>query len=317
MHPEEVTLRDVIAARERLTGRVIRSPLIRLEEHGAPPIWCKLENLQPIGSFKIRGAGNALLSHPTDVLSGGVVTASAGNMAQGVAWWARRLGVPSTAIVPDTAPANKLAAIERLGGRVVKVPYARWWNIMTGDEAPGEPGVFVHPVADANVVAGNGTIGLEILEDLPDVETILVPFGGGGLSCGIATAVRDLRPAVRVIGCEVETATPLRASLVAGEPRTIERRPSFVDGIGGSGILAAMWPLVKTHIAGAAVVSLDAIVGAILRLMSDLHVVAEGAGAASVAAALDGHAEGPTVCVISGGNIDQSVLTTILSGEMP
>ncbi len=317
MRPEEVTLRNVIAARNRLTGQVIRSPLIRLEAPGSPPIWCKLENLQAIGSFKIRGAGNALLSHSATALAEGVVTASAGNMAQGMAWWASRLGVPSTAIVPDTAPANKLAAIERLGGRVAKVSYERWWKIMTGDEAPGAPGVFVHPVADPNVVAGNGTIGLEILEDLPDVETILVPFGGGGLSCGIATAVRESRPSTRVIGCEVETATPLRTSLDAGEPRTVERSPSFVDGIGGSSVLSAMWPLVQALIAGAAVVSLQAIARSILRLMSDLHVVAEGAGAASVAAALDGHAEGPTVCIISGGNIDQSVLTTLLTGEMP
>lgn len=313
---EAIALEAVEDARRRLPDTAAHIPLVRLGDQD-PPIWCKLENLHPIGSFKWRGAGNAVLSRSPPELTEGIVTASAGNMAQGMAWWARRLGVPSTAIVPDTAPAAKLDAIARLGGRFSKLPFEDWWEVIAGTRSPGVPGVFVHPVADPDVVAGNGTIGLEILEDLPEVETVLVPFGGGGLACGIAAAIHATRPGVKVFGCEVETATPLRGSLDAGEPRTIERTPTFVDGIGGSSVLPAMWPLVKSQLAGAAVVSLKAIVAAMRRIMAELHVVPEGAGAAPVAAALAGSARGPTVCVISGGNIDAAILATILRGEMP
>jgi threonine dehydratase len=196
-------------------------------------------------------------------LSGGVYTASAGNMAQGVAWNARRLGVPCTVIVPEHAPQSKLAAIERLGGRIVKVPFERWWQVLVDHHYPGIEGLFIHPVADPAVIAGNGTIGLEILEDLPDADTVLVPFGGGGLSCGIACAVRSLRPSARVFACEVETAAPLSASLAAGRPVAVDYEPSFVDGIGGRSVLPEMWPLASSVLSGSIVVSLAEIAAAI------------------------------------------------------
>ena len=316
--PEQVTLSDVLAARSRLDGLVVRTPLVRLDvPEAAGTIWIKLENLQPIGSFKLRGAGNAMLAAGAERLRKGVYTASAGNMAQGVAWNARRLGVPCTVVVPENAPRTKLDAIERLGGRIVKVPYERWWQTMVEHSYPGIEGVFVHPVSDPAVVAGNGTIGIEIVEALPDVETVVVPFGGGGLSSGIATALRALRPSVRVIGCEVETSTPLTAAFDAGEPTRVTRTPSFVDGIGGMGVLPEMWPLVSTLLSGALVSSVDEIAAAIRLLAERARVVAEGAGAASVAAALRHRIAGQVVCVISGGNIDASRLATILGGGVP
>jgi len=316
---ESIPLSDIEAARGRLRGIALRTPLVRLNVDDAPAeIYLKLENLQPIGSFKLRGAGNAMLAAGRDRLTEGVYTASAGNMAQGVAWTARHLGVPASVIVPDNAPATKLEAIERLGGRIVKVPYDRWWRVMVEHQYPGMAGLFVHPVADPAVIAGNGTIGLEILDDLPDVDAIVVPFGGGGLSSGIASAVRARRPATKVWAAEVETATPLAAALAAGAPRVVERTVSFVDGIGGKGVLDEMWPLVKRVLAGSLVVTLRQIADAIALLVERNRVVAEGAGGAPVAAALAGKAgRGKVVCVVSGGNLDTAKLATILRGEIP
>ena len=316
--PDDVTLADIRAARERLAGVVVRTPLVRLElPEAAGELWLKLENLQPIGSFKLRGAANAMLLAGRDRLAHGVYTASAGNMAQGVAWAARHFGVPCQVVVPDTAPRTKIAAVERLGGRVVQVPYERWWQTVVEHVYPGLDGVFVHPVSDPAVVAGNGTIGLEILEDLPDVDTVLVPFGGGGLSCGIATAVRALRPNVSVFGCEVETAPSLASALAAGAPTRIDRVPSFVDGIGGMGVLADMWPLVRATLAGALVSSVAEVAAAVRILAERARVVAEGAGGAALAAALRHQVKGKVVCVVSGGNIDPAKLATILEGRVP
>jgi threonine dehydratase len=239
-------------------------------------------------------------------------------MAQGVAWCARRLGVPCAVVVPDGAPRAKLEAVERLGARTIPVPFERWWQVLVEGTYPGLDGRFVHPFADADVLAGNGTVGLEILEDLPDCEAILVPWGGGGLSCGIASAVRELSPAARVIACEVETAAPLTAALAAGGPVHVDRRPSFVDGIGSSIVLEEMWPMARALLSASRAVSLDAIAEAIRRLAGSAHVVSEGAGAAAVAAALsDGAPEGRVVCVVSGGHIDAGVLARILRGETP
>jgi len=237
-------------------------------------------------------------------------------MAQGVAWCARRIGVPCAVVVPDGAPRAKLDAIERLGARTIPVPFERWWQVLVDGTYPGLDGVFVHPVADRAVIAGNGTIGLEILEDLPDCDAILVPFGGGGLSCGIASAVREVSPRTRVIACEVETAAPLAAALAAGEPTRIERRASFVDGIGSSAVLEEMWPLASGLLDGSRTVSLEAVAAAIRRLAGSARVVAEGAGAAPVAAALAENApEGKIACVVSGGVIDAVVLASILRAE--
>jgi len=316
---ERVPLEEIRAARARLEGIALRTPLARLDPDVAEgEVWIKLENLQPIGSFKIRGAGNALAAAPPEALTRGVYTASAGNMAQGVAWNAGRLGIPCTVVVPEQAPATKLAAIERLGARAVKVSFDRWWQVMEEHRYPGLDGFFVHPFADPLVIAGNGTIGLEILEDLPDVETIIVPFGGGGLSCGIACTVKALSPTIRVLACEVETAAPFAASLEAGGPRQVAYRKSFVDGIGGRSVFMEMWPLASGLLDGSQIVSVAEVAEAVRLLAGRHRVIAEGAGAASLAAARrPGARRGRTVCIVSGGNIDAARLSKILDGQVP
>jgi threonine dehydratase len=221
-------------------------------------------------------------------------------------------------VAPDHAPATKIAAIERLGASVVKIPFAEWFRILETRRHPGMDGLFIHPVCDSAVIAGNGTIGLEILEDLPDVDAIVAPYGGGGLSCGIAAAARALRPATRVFACEVETAAPLAASLAAGAPARVTYTPSFVDGMGGPFVLTEMWPLASTLLAGSLVVSLEQVAAALRLLAERQRVIAEGAGAAPVAAALAGKAGGgKVVCVVSGGNIDTARLVRILQGQVP
>ena len=312
-------LADLRAARERIRGNALRTPLLRLHApEFAGELWVKLECLQPIGSFKIRGATNAMKLAPRATLERGVYTASAGNMAQGVAWCARELGVPCHVVVPDHAPATKLAAIERLGAEVIREPFERWWRVLEEHRYAGLDGLFIHPVSDPAVIAGNGTIALEILEDLADVDSVLVPFGGGGLSSGIAAGVRALAPRTKVFACEVETAAPLAAALAAGAPQPSAYTPSFVDGIGGRGVLAEMWPLVSSLLDGSIVVTLAGIAGAIRLLAERQRVIAEGAGAASLAAALSGRAPGRRiVCIVSGGNIDFSTLSRILAGETP
>lgn len=308
---------EVAAARDRIDGLAIRTPLVRLrlpgEAQGQAELHVKLETLQPIGSFKIRGAANAIARLDRAALSDGVCTASAGNMAQGVAWCARSLGVPCRVIVPDNAPAAKLDAIEGLGASLVRVPFAEWWTVMETHDTRGVPGAFIHPVENADVIAGNGTIAAEILDDLPDVDAVVVPFGGGGLISGIGAGLRSLRPSCRVLAAEVETAAPLRASLDAGRPVRIERTPSFVDGIGGSAVLPAMWPLLSEVVDDAIVVALGEVEEAIRLLVRHGRIVAEGAGAAALAAARRGAVAGRVVCVVSGGNIDRSVLARILA----
>lgn len=306
-------LKDIEKARERLEGLVVRTPLLPLEARGKK-IHLKLENLQPIGSFKLRGAGNAMLAADPSELERGVVTASAGNMAQGVAWVARRMGVPCRVIVPESAPRAKLDAVDGMGAEIIKVPFETWWEAIRDHGLPGVDGFFIHPVSDPLVIAGNGTIGLEIFEDLPEVDTVLVPYGGGGLSSGIAIAMRALNPEIRIIACEVETAAPLSASLKAGSPQTVDHRPSFVDGIGGKSVLEEMWPLVNDVLDGSIVVPLDEVARAVRILVEKGRIIAEGAGAVSVAPALAGEAgEGEIVCVVSGGNIDLHKLVEILA----
>jgi threonine dehydratase len=311
-----IALADIEAARERISGSVIRTPLVPLHVEQAPArIYLKLENLQPINSFKIRGATNAVMVAPPEAWAKGLVTASAGNMAQGVAWAARRLGVPATIVVPDHAPEAKLAAIERLGGRVVKVPYDQWWNIIVTSHVDGVEGLFMHPVQDPAVMAGNGTIGLEILEDLPEPDAVVIPYGGGGLTVGIASAVKALRPGTKVFTAEPETAAAVVAALAAGQPTEVDYRPSFVDGSGSRRVLDSMWPLVAPLIDGALSIPVAEAAAAVRTLAERVRVIAEGAGALAPAAALSGRAgTGTVVCVVSGGNINSSTLAGILNG---
>jgi threonine dehydratase len=327
------TLDDIRAAAARIAGDVLRTPLVRLGADGPAEIFLKLENLQPIGSFKLRGATNAMAQASDAELARGVLTASAGNMAQGVAWGARARGIACGVIVPDTAPEAKLAAIARLGGEVHKVPFAEWWDVMIARQHAKFPGrLFIHPVADRAVIAGNATIGLEIIEQLaahdaaaggppgapPRLDAVIVPYGGGGLITGIASAIRALSPATKVYAAEPETAAPLAASLAAGEAREVAYQPSFVDGIGSKALLAEMWPIVRGLVDGSFAMPLVQIADAVRTLVERNRIVAEGAGATPVAAALSGRAgTGRIVCVVSGGNLDRAKLAKILLGELP
>src|SRR5579864_1141555 len=263
------TLANIRNARQALAGSAIRTPLVRLNVFdAAAEIYLKLENLQPIGSFKIRGAANAMAHMSAADLRRGVLTASAGNMAQGVAWRARSLGIPCTVIAPETAPETKVQAIERLGGRVLKVPYDEWWRAFEERCYPGVDGTFIHAFDDLNVMAGNGTIGLEILEDLPDVDAVVTPWGGGGLACGIASAIRELRPSTKIFAAEVATAAPLIASWKAGSPQVIEPQRSFVDGVGGKSVFPQMFERARRLLDGALVAQVEQVAAA-LRLMAE------------------------------------------------
>ncbi len=292
---------------------------MRLQVDGPGEIWLKLESLQPIGSFKLRGAGNAMLSATREELARGVVTTSAGNMAQGVAWMARELGISATAIVPDHAPETKVAAIERLGGRVVRVPWDEWWSTMEAGKAEGIDALFVHPVRDVPVMAGNGTIGLELVEQLSDIDAVLIPWGGGGLTTGIASALAARSPETKVYVCEPETGAPVTAALAnGGEPAEIEYRASFVDGAGSGALLPEMWQRARPLVAGAFALTLEETAAAVRLLMERARVVAEGAAALTVAAAVSGRVDAQRiVCIVSGGNIDASRLQEILAGRVP
>jgi threonine dehydratase len=279
----------------------------------AAEIYLKLENLQPIGSFKIRGAANAIARLSPERLERGVVTASAGNMAQGVAWCARELGVPCTVIAPSTAPDAKVHAVERLGGRVIKVSFDEWWRAFERRAFPGVDGTFIHAFDDPYVMAGNGTIALEILEDLPDVDAVVIPWGGGGLTCGIASALRQLRPSCKIFTAEIATAAPFSASLAAGAPTEIDYQPSWVDGIGAKAVFPQMFERARALVDGALVADLDSTAAALRLLVTNNRIVAEGAGACPVACALTHINTGKIVCIISGGNIDLKKLTHVLS----
>ena len=290
-----------------------RTPLIRLHgpDSGAgpqspqPDVYLKLETLQPIGSFKIRGAYNAVRLLPPTKLRHGVWTVSAGNAAQGVALAARQMDVPCSVLVIDTAPRTKLRAIEQLGATIVTASYDECWKTLERHDTARLPGTFVHPFDDDHVIAGNGTIGLEILEDLADVDAVVVSVGGGGLLAGVATVLRALKPDTRIYAAEPETAAPLALSLERGRPCSFEEwTPSFVDGCGGRSVIPTMWPLLR-QVSGSVVVSLDEIREAIKLLAHSAHVIAEGAGACAVAAAISGRTgSGKIAAVVSGGNID-------------
>ena len=314
-----ISLSKIQDARRIISNDAIRTPLVRLNVASTPAsaIYLKLENLQPIGSFKIRGAANAMARLSTEQLERGVVTASAGNMAQGVAWCARRLGIPCTVIAPATAPETKINAIERLGGRVIKVSFDEWWKAFEERSFPGVEGAFIHSFDDADVMAGNGTIALEIMEDLPDVDAVVIPWGGGGLTCGIASAMRALRPSCRIYTAEVSTAAPLAASLATGVPTQVEYQPSWVDGIGAKAVFPQMFERARDLIDDALVADLSSVAEALRLMVQHNHIIAEGAGACPVACALAGGAgTGKVVCVVSGGNIDTSKLVSVLNAAV-
>jgi threonine dehydratase len=306
-----IPLEEIRRARERIGDGVMRTPLVPLGTDTR--ILLKLECLHPIGSFKLRGAFSALRAASVSELAPGVVTASAGNMAQGLAWAAREAGVPARVIVPADAPRAKLDRIEALGAELVPVTHEEWWQAMVDRGREGVDGLFVAPAAEEAVMAGNGTIGLEIAEDAPEFDTVLIPWGGGGLTTGIASAVKALRPGVRVVTAEPETGAPLAAAFAAGEPRGIEFTSSWVDGAGGRALLPGMWEHAQELVDEAVAVPLEEVEEAVRLLASRAHVVAEGAGALALAAAL--RRDDRCICIVSGGNIDPDVLSRLLSGE--
>jgi threonine dehydratase len=313
-----IDIAEIERARDVIADVAVRTPLVRLDVDAEAEIYLKLETLQPVNSFKIRGAGNAILQASDDELRDGVLTASAGNMAQGVAFAARLRGVPATIVVPDHAPEAKLAAIARYGGRVIKVPYDEWWQVLVDGRYPGVGGMFVHPVADERVMAGNGTIGLELLDQLADFDAVVVPYGGGGLLTGIASAVKQRRPAVKVYAVEPATAAPVNATLAAGGvPTTVEYIPSFVDGSGGRALIPSVWEHVSGLLDGAFAIPAGETAAAVRLIAERVRVIAEGAGALATAAAVSGRVDGARkiVCIVSGGNIDFAVLNRILGKE--
>jgi threonine dehydratase len=306
-----IPLEEIRRARERIGDDVMRTPLVPLGTDTR--ILLKLECLHPIGSFKLRGAFSALRAASVSELAPGVVTASAGNMAQGLAWAAREAGVPARVIVPADAPRAKLDRIEALGAELVPVTHEEWWQAMVDRGREGVDGLFVAPAAEEAVMAGNGTIGLEIGEDAPEFDTVLIPWGGGGLTTGIASAIKALRPGVRVVTAEPETGAPLAAAFAAGEPRGIEFTSSWVDGAGGRALLPGMWEHAHELVDEAVAVPLEEVEEAVRLLASRAHVVAEGAGALALAAAL--RRDDRCICIVSGGNIDPDVLSRLLTGE--
>jgi threonine dehydratase len=316
---QPVALSDILAARLRLAGQALVTPVVAC--HAGPPgkaVRLKLENLQPIGSFKLRPIGNAVLARPPAQLAAGIYTSSSGNSALGVAWMARQLGITGTAVVPANAPEAKLEKLRRLGARIEMLSVEEWWSAIRVGALADQAGVYIDAVRDPACLAGDATVGLEILEQFPDVEAIFVPFGGGGLACGVACAIRATHPEVKIIACELETAHPCKAALAAGAPVETAHDAGFVSGVGFGTVLPEMWPLISSHVDGVITVTLAEVANAIKVTVENNRVVAEGAGAISVAAALSGRYEFSRVCaVVSGGNIDSSSLSTILQGGVP
>jgi threonine dehydratase len=314
-----VDMTQINAARARIAGLSMISPLVGCDL--APPgktIRLKLENLQPIGSFKVRPIANAVLSKNRAELSAGIYTTSSGNSALGVAWMARRLGVNATAVVPANAPEAKLEKLRHLGARIEVRANDVWWHAVEAGTLDDQEGEYIDAVRDPASLAGDATIGLEILEQWPDVEAILVPFGGGGLASGIACAIRALRPDVKIIACELAGAHPLRSAFDAGVPTPVAHDAGFVSGVGYGSVLPEMWPLVRSMIDDVVTVPLAQVAQTIKLLAENNRIVAEGAGALSVAAALAAKYSPSKVCaVISGGNIDSDVFAAILRGQMP
>ena len=293
-------------ARKHVYEAAIRTPLVQLNYDGTAEVYLKLECLQPIGSFKIRGAYNAVRLLPEVQRRGGVWTISAGNAAQGVALAARKAGVPCKVLVMDTAPVAKLAAVRRLGAEIVQVPFDECWKALSDRAHPAMSGAFVHPFEDDEFIAGNASIGLEILEDLPEVDCVVAAFGGGGLSCGIAAAMKEHARNVKVFAAEPETAAPLARSLATGSAQKFpEWKASWVDGCGGKSVFPRMWALAHHLLAGSIVCTLEEIRRAMRLVAERNRVISEGAGACAVAAGLSGQCgAGKIVCVVSGGNID-------------
>ncbi|HEV7309962.1 threonine ammonia-lyase [Ensifer sp.] len=317
--PRRPTSQDITEARERIAPHFARTPLVRLDL-GFPDrqIFLKLETLSPIGAFKLRPALNAVLSRDLAALANGVAVTSSGNMAYGIAWAARLIGVPMVAYMYRGAPQTKIDGVRALGGEVRFVSAETWWDYITDADHPDAPDLLINPVTDQAVLAGNGSLGMEIVEDLPDVDVVLTPFGGGSMTTGVASAIRSLSDRCRIFAVEDDSAAPVSAALAAGRIVTIETRPSFIKSIGAPSLVPQLWPVARALIDGAIAVSPADVTEAMRLLFRKAKVVAEGAGAASLAAAIARpDLKGNIVCVISGGNIDASAYSTVLAGGIP
>jgi threonine dehydratase len=302
-----ISLDDIEEARSRISGTVLRTPLVKLDlGRGGPDIRLKLENLQPTNAYKIRGAANAVARLSDEDRARGVWTISAGNAGQGVAYAARQFGIPATVVAIETAPQTKLDRMRALGATIVPVSYDRAWVAAETHEFEGLEGTFVHPFDNHDFIAGHGTMGLEILEDCPDVRTVIAAIGGGGLITGVGSAIKAKRPDVKVVGAEPETAAPYALSLREGGPRKFDGwQASFVDGAGGKSVTDRMWQRMQMVVDGSITVTLDQTSAAMRLIAEKSRTIAEGAGGLALAAALTGQAgEGPIVCIVSGGNID-------------
>ena len=311
-----IELSEIRAARERIANTVVRTPLIRLElGSAAPEIWLKLENLQPINAYKLRGAANAVALLSESERARGVWTISAGNAGQGVAYAARAAGVPSAVVAVETAPQSKLERMKALGAKVIPVPYDVAWKALDERSFPGADGTFIHPFDDDKFIAGHGTMGLEIFEDLPDAAVVIASIGGGGLITGVASALKALKPAIKVIGVEPETAAPAALSFKMGSPQAFKDwKSSFVDGAGGQSMFPRMWERMRPLVDDYLVVTLEQTKNAMRLLAEKARIISEGAGALPVAAALTGRAgKGPIVAIVSGGNIDLSKFCELIS----
>jgi len=311
-----ITLSEIEEARERISGKVLRTPLVKLDAGaGAPEIYLKLENLQPTNAYKIRGATNAVARLSDEERARGVWTISAGNAGQGVAYAARSFGVPCAVVAIETAPQTKLDRMRALGAEIVPVSYTEAWKAAEAHAFEGMDGTFIHPFDNEHFIAGHGTMGLEIVEDLPDVRAVICAIGGGGLITGVGSAVKARRPNVEMIGAEPETAAPYAFSLEQGAPSKFDDwEASFVDGAGGQSVTDRMWERMRPLSDGSIVVTLDETRAAMRMIAEKARAVAEGAGALSLAAALTGKAgEGPIVCVVSGGNIDLKKFTELVT----
>ena len=302
-----IELAEIRAARERIAGTIVRTPLIRLElGPGYPDIRLKLENLQPINAYKLRGAANAVAMLSESERQRGVWTISAGNAGQGVAYAARKAGVPCTVVVIETAPASKIERMQALGAKLIPVPYEVAWKALEERSFPGVEGSFVHPFDDHNFIAGHATMGLEILEDAPDTVAVIAGIGGGGLIAGVGSAIKLLKPEIKVWGAEPETAAPAALSFEMGSAQVFKQwKPSFVDGAGGQSVFPRMWQRMQPVVDGYIVVTLEETKNAMRLMAEKARVISEGAGALPLAAALTGKAgQGPIVAIVSGGNID-------------
>jgi len=302
-----IQLAEILEARKRIAETIVRTPLVRLElGPDYPDIRLKLENLQPINAYKLRGAANAVAMLPESERNRGVWTISAGNAGQGVAYAARKAGVPCSVVVIETAPASKIARMKALGAKLIPVPYDVAWKALDERSFSGAEGTFVHPFDDHNFIAGHATMGLEILEDAPDTAAIIAAIGGGGLITGLGSAIKALKPEVRIWGAEPDTAAPAALSFGMGSPQVFkEWNASFVDGAGGQSLFPRMWERMKPVVDGIIVVTLDETKSAMRLMAEKARVISEGAGALSLAAALTGKAgQGPIVAIVSGGNID-------------